>query len=115
MPEVTENRPLIRLNSVVLPAPLGPIDGMALAMWNVEIDAADDLGAAEALAARRAGKWRLLTAITPLAFASAIRASQRGAEPARLEAQPQTTADQGGRAAAAREGGCGIDRHGVRS
>jgi hypothetical protein len=49
-PLVGAKRPLIRLNSVDLPAPFGADHGDALALLHLQAAAADDLGAAETLA-----------------------------------------------------------------
>jgi hypothetical protein len=49
-PLVGAKRPLIRLNSVDLPAPLGPMTAMRSPGRHLQVDAADDLGLAEALA-----------------------------------------------------------------
>ena len=49
VPGETGKRPLIRLNRVVLPAPLGPMMAWRCAAGDVEVDAEDDRGRAEAL------------------------------------------------------------------
>ena len=49
-PLVGAKRPLIRLNSVDLPAPFGPMTAMRSPGAHRQVGAADDLGLAEALA-----------------------------------------------------------------
>ena len=57
-PLVGAKRPLIRLNSVDLPAPFGPMMRDALAGAHREVGAADDLGLAEASCAGPSARAR---------------------------------------------------------
>ena len=91
-PALSAKRPLIRLNSVDLPAPFGPMTAWRSPRRDREIDAADDRGRAEALVnvaeleRRRAHRARLFAA------PATQRAATRG--PTRRSAE-ETDGDEG--------------------
>ena len=81
VPELTAKPPADQVEQRRLAGAVGADHGMALAARNVEIDAADDLGAAEALVHALQRDGGLRSRHRPFALASAIRASQRARKP----------------------------------